>query len=59
MAGLITIFVFVVLLAVPGFYIITRKVFPNMSKKNASWLTGIVTALFVALLTIATMMQHV
>ena len=59
MAGLITIFVFVVLLAVPGFYIITRKVFPNMSKKKVSWLTGIVTALFVALLTIATMMQHV
>ena len=59
MAGLITIFVFVILLAVPGFYIITRKIFPNMSKKNASWLTGIVSVLFVAALTIVTMMQHI
>ena len=59
MAGLITIFVFVVLMAIPGFYIITRKVFPNMSKKNAGWLTAIVTALFVAALTAVTMMQHV
>lgn len=59
MAGLITIFAFVVLMAVPGFYIITRKVFPNMSKKNAAWITGIVTVLFVAILTVVTMMQHV
>ena len=59
MAGLITIFVFVILLALPGFYIITRKIFPNMSKKNASWLTVIVSVLFVAALTIVTMMQHI
>ena len=54
MAGLITIFVFVVLMAVPGFYIITHKIFPNMSKRNVMWITLIATAVFVAALMLLT-----
>ena len=48
MAGLIVIFIFAVLMAVPGFYIITRKVFPKNSKRSAVWTTLILTALFIA-----------
>lgn len=50
MAGLIMIFVFVVLMAVPGFYIITRKLFPQHSKRSAMWTTLLLTALLVAVL---------
>lgn len=50
MAGLIVIFIFVVLMAVPGFYIITRKVFPKNSKRSAAWLTAILTILLVVIL---------
>ena len=39
MAGLIVIFIFVILMAVPGFYIITRKLFPRMPKRTVNWIT--------------------
>lgn len=50
MGGLIFILVFVVLLAVPGFYLITRKVFPKSSKRSAIWISGVLTILLVAVL---------
>lgn len=50
MTGLIFIFLFVILLAVPGFYIITRKVFPQGSKKTARLLSYVLTALLVIIL---------
>lgn len=50
MLGLITILVFVALIAVPGFYIITRKVFPKRSKKSAAWTTGILTVILIGVL---------
>ncbi len=50
MVGLIIIFTFVVLLAVPGFYIITRKVFPKGSKRSAMWISLVLTVLLVAVL---------
>lgn len=54
MMSIITILVFVVLLAVPGFYIITRKLFPKGSKKSAMWLSVLQTALLVGILTFVT-----
>ncbi|WP_428057138.1 hypothetical protein [Candidatus Avelusimicrobium alvi] len=54
MMSIITILVFVVLLAVPGFYIITRKLFPKGSKKSAMWLSVLLTALLVGILTFVT-----
>ncbi len=54
MLPLITIYVFVVLLAVPGFYIITRKVFPRGSKKSAMWISILLTILLLAILAFAT-----
>jgi len=50
MEGLLVIFLFVILMAVPGFYMITRKIFPKMSKKEAGWISGGLTALLVLLL---------
>ncbi|MCQ2410842.1 MAG: hypothetical protein MJ053_05090 [Elusimicrobiaceae bacterium] len=50
MVGLIAIFIFVILMAVPGFYIITRKIFPKNSKHSAMWTTIILTGLLVAVL---------
>ncbi len=50
MAGLMVIFIFVILMAVPGFYIITRKLFPKNSKRSALWITILLTALLVAVL---------
>ena len=50
MMGLVMIFVFVVLLAVPGFYIITRKLFPKHSKRSAGWITFVLTAILVSVL---------
>lgn len=50
MAGLLVIFFFVILMAVPGFYIITRKIFPKMSKRTAAWITCALTLLVVATL---------
>lgn len=55
MVGLILIFVFMILLALPGFYIITRKVFPHGSKKMAAWLSVGLTLLLVAVLSIIMM----
>jgi hypothetical protein len=48
MFGLIGIFIFVVLLAFPGFYIITRKVFPKSSKRSSVWISAGLTLLLVA-----------
>ena len=51
MTGLILILIFVVLMAVPGFYIILRKLFPKQSKRMAMWLSvGITVALVVILI---------
>ena len=55
MTGLIFIFVFVVLLAVPGFYIIMRKIFPQGSKKHARLLSYALAALLVAILAFTTL----
>lgn len=48
--GVILILLFLILLAFPGFYIITRKIFPHGSKKAATWLSAGLTALLVVLL---------
>lgn len=53
MWGIIAILIFTALLAFPGFYIITRKIFPRKSKKLASWTAGITTALFLLLLVVS------
>lgn len=50
MLSVISILLFVVLLAVPGFYIITRKMFPNKSKKSAAWVSAILTVILVGIL---------
>ena len=47
MSGLIVIFVFVILMALPGFYIITRKIFPKMSKRCVTRLSCGLTLLLV------------
>ncbi len=54
MISIITILIFVVLLAVPGFYIITRKIFPKGSKKSAMWVSVLLTVLLVAILAFVT-----
>lgn len=48
--SILVILFFVVLLAIPGFYIITRKVFPRESKKSAMILSILLTALLVGIL---------
>lgn len=50
MTGIILIFLFVILLAVPGFYVITRAMFPKHSKRSARILSYTLTALLVAIL---------
>lgn len=50
MMSILVILFFVVLLAIPGFYIITRKVFPRESKKSAMILSILLTALLVGIL---------
>lgn len=50
MTGLFLIFLFVILLAVPGFYVITRALFPKHSKRSARILSYTLTALLVAVL---------
>ena len=50
MVGLLSILVFVVLLAVPGFYIITRKIFPKSSKRSSVWVSAGLTVILVAVL---------
>ena len=54
MMSIITILIFVVLLAVPGFYIITRKIFPKGSKKSAMWISILLTVLLVGILAFVT-----
>ena len=51
MGGLITILIFAALLALPGFYIITRAMFPRGSKKKATWISIFLTVLLVSVLT--------
>ena len=50
MSGLFLIFLFVILLAIPGFYIITRAIFPKRSKRSARCIAYILTALLVVVL---------
>ena len=50
MWGLVGIFIFVLLLSFPGFYLITRKVFPRSSKRSAAWISAVVTAVFLAMI---------
>ena len=50
MTGIILIFLFVILLAVPGFYIITRAVWPKSSKKSARFVSYLLTVLLTAIL---------
>ena len=50
MLGIILIFLFVVFLAWPGFYVLTRWVFPKGSKQTARLLAYSLTALLVAIL---------
>lgn len=50
MIGIVLIFLFVILLAVPGFYIITRAVWPKGSKKAARMVSYLLTALLAAIL---------
>ncbi|MBQ7908276.1 MAG: hypothetical protein IJ311_02115 [Elusimicrobiaceae bacterium] len=47
---LAAILIFVLLLSFPGFYIITRKIFPRGSKRSAAWISGLVTFVFLALM---------
>jgi len=53
MTGPFLIFLFVILLAVPGFYVITRAIFPKHSKRSARIISYILTGLLVAILAIA------
>lgn len=50
MIGLVFIFVFAALVAVPGFYIITRKIFPKMSKRRACAIALVTTAILLVIL---------
>ena len=50
MVGLVILIAFVILMALPGFYIITRKVFPKNSKRSARWISVGLTILIVILL---------
>ncbi len=50
MTGIFLIFLFVILLAVPGFYVITRALFPKHSKRSARIISYVLTALLVAIL---------
>ena len=55
MVSLMIIFVFVILLAVPGFYIITRKLFPKNSKRSALWVAIGLTVVLVGFLALGTL----
>ena len=50
MIGLLVILIFVVLLALPGFYWITRSMFPKKSKRSVMNLSIGLTALLVGVL---------
>lgn len=57
MIGLVMIFIFVILMAVPGFYIITRKIFPKMSKRKCAWITAALTVGTVTILALSTLVN--
>ena len=50
MISIIAILFFVLLVAFPGFYIITRKIFPHRSKKSTVYLSLIVTGILIVCL---------
>ncbi|MBQ8032500.1 MAG: hypothetical protein IJ266_00870 [Elusimicrobiaceae bacterium] len=50
MTGLILIFLFVIFLALLGFYIITLAVWPMVSKKTARWVSYLLTALLAVIM---------
>ena len=52
MTGLILIFLFIILLAVPGFYVITRALLPKRSKRSARLISYMLTILLVLILVI-------
>lgn len=52
MADVIIILLFVAVLGFPGFYLITRAVFKQGSRKTAFWFAGLATALLVVILTL-------
>ena len=54
MTSIITILLFVVLLAVPGFSIITRQVFPRGSKKAVMTAAVLLTLVLVGILVTVT-----
>ena len=54
MAGIFSILIFVILLAFPGFYIITRKIFPKSSKRSTAWISALLTALLIGILATVT-----
>jgi hypothetical protein len=54
MIGIFSILIFVILLAFPGFYIITRKIFPKMSKRKVAWISVLLTALLIGILATVT-----
>ena len=55
MAGIILILIFTVLLALPGFYIITHRIFPHGRKKTALYISISLTVLLVFILLIVMM----
>ena len=55
MAGMILILIFTALLAMPVFYIITRRVFPRVRKKTALYISILLTVLLVFVLLIIMM----
>ncbi len=59
MIGIISILIFVILLAFPGFYIITRKVFPKRSKRSAAWISVLLTILLIGILSTVTIVTPI
>lgn len=59
MIGIISILIFVLLLAFPGFYIITRKVFPKKSKRSATWVSVLLTILLIGILATVTIVTPI
>lgn len=53
MFGIFLILFFCALIALPGFYIITRKIFPYMSKKKATFLSVSITLVLLAIFAIS------
>lgn len=53
MLGICLILLFTALIALPGFYIITRKIFPYMSKKKVTGLAVGLTGLLLVILAVS------